>query len=132
MWSGMGEQPSHGMTEIDLATGKPKKVLPLKAATDYRKWDQISNRVTEHEGETEVNEYFWVEMPHADIRVRIPVLGRTISKQCKVDIKRNWLKVWAPSPECVVDSYPPDKPNDEPLLDFQLYGAKCDHAAPKG
>ena len=120
----MGEQPKHGMQEIDLATGQFKKINPLKSATDYRKWDQIANRVTEHNGgEDEVAEYFWVGMPHTDIRVRIPILGKTISKQCKVIFRRNWLTVYAPSPECVVGSYPPDKPNKEPLLDFQLYGA---------
>ena len=49
MYSGMGEQPQHGMQEIDLATGKFKDVKPLKAAHDYSKWDAIANRVTEHE-----------------------------------------------------------------------------------
>lgn len=80
--------------------------------------------------EDEVAEYFWVEMPHADIRVRIPVLGGTGSKQCKVTVKRNWLTVWAPAPESIVGFNPPDAPPKEPLLNFQLYGAvdpdECD------
>lgn len=131
MYSGMGEQPQHGMQEIDLATGKFKDVKPLKAAHDYSKWDAIANRVTEHEdGEDEIAEYSWVEMPHAEIRVRIPVLGKTKSKQCRVDVKGNWLTVWAPPPEAVVGFYPDDKPPKEPMLDFQLYGAvnpdECD------
>ena len=131
MWAGMGEQPSHGMQEIDLATGKVKKVNPLKQATDYSKWDQIAKRVTEHEDEEdEIAEYSWVEMPHADIRVRIPVLGKTKSKQCKVIVKGNWLTVYAPPTESVVGSLKDDEPPKEPLLDFQLYGAvnpdECD------
>ena len=81
------------------------------------------NRVTDHgngedEEEEEVAEYFWVEMPHADIRVRIPVLGGTSSKQCKVVVKRNWLKVYAPAPESVVGYNPTDAPPKDPLLDF--------------
>jgi len=70
-----------------------------------------------------VAEYFWVEMPHADLRVRIPVLGGTTSKQCRVVVHRNWLKVWAPAPESVVGYNPVDSPPKDPLLDFQLYGA---------
>ena len=91
-------------------------------------------RVTGHDQgdaeEDEVAEYFWVEMPHAEISVRIPVLGGTSSKQCKVDVKRNWLTVYAPAPESIKGYNPPDKPPKEPLLDFQLYGAvdpdECD------
>ena len=80
--------------------------------------------------EQEVAEYFWVEMPHADIRVRIPILGKTTSKQVRVDVKRNWLTIWAPAPESIVGYNPVDRPPKEPLLDFQLYGAvdpdECD------
>lgn len=130
MWAGMGEQPKTGMQEIDLETGKFKDVKPLKASMDYSKWDAIANRVTEHEdGEDEIAEYSWVEMPHAEIRVRIPVLGRTKSKQCKVVVKGNWLTVYAPATEMVVGYYPDDIRDlqmsklPEPLLDFQLYGA---------
>mmetsp|Transcript_33727 Transcript_33727/g.67199 ORF Transcript_33727/g.67199 Transcript_33727/m.67199 type:complete len:264 (-) Transcript_33727:347-1138(-) len=115
------------LREIDLATGKFKEVKPLKDALDYKKWDQVATRVNNHGGEDEdgdeVSEYFWVELPHNEIRVRIPVLGKTTSKQCKIDIKRNWLKVFAPPPESVVGSNPPDAPPKEALLDFQLHGA---------
>ena len=134
MWAGMGQQPEHGMTEIDLKTGLPKKKLPLKEAPDYRKWDQIAKRVTQHEGDSDdddqIAEYSWVEMPHADIRVRIPVWVKTKSKMCKVVIKLNWLTVYAPPTEAVVGYYKDDEPPKEPLLDFQLYGAvnvdECD------
>jgi len=120
-----------GLVEIDLATGKEKKGAPLKDALDYGKWDQLANRVTEHEGEEgEVAEYFWQELPHAGIRVRVPVWGKTKSKQCRVDFKLNWLTVWAPPPEAVVGYYKDNEPPKEPLLDFQLYGAvnvdECD------
>jgi len=123
------------MREIDLDTGKYKTVAPLKDALDYRRWDQIATRVTYHDQdsdgeEDEIAEYFWVQMAHGEIRVRIPVLGKTSSKQCKLDIKRNWLKVYAPAPESVVGSVPVGAPPKEPLLDFQLYGAvdaeECD------
>ena len=84
----------------------------------------------EDDGEDEVAEYFWVEMPHAEIRVRIPVLGGTTSKQCKITVKRNWLYVWAPAPESIKGYNPVDAPPKDPLLDFQLYGAvdpdECD------
>jgi len=126
MWQGMGKQPDHGMQEIDIRTGEVKDQSTLTKAIDYRKWDSIAKRVSEHPDdpeEPEVAEYFWVEMPHADIRVRIPVLGKTKSKQCKVDVKLNWLTVWAPSTESVVGYCPEDAPPPEPLLDFQLYGA---------
>lgn len=42
--TGMGEQPKHGMREIDLATGKYKEIKPLKDALDYRRWDSIAVR----------------------------------------------------------------------------------------
>ena len=127
----MDEQLANGMREIDLATGKIKDTKPLKAALDYAKWDAIATRVTEHEDvDDDVAEYSWVELPHAEIRVRIPVLARTKSKQCKVVVKLNWLTVYAPPPDAVVGFYPDDRPPNEPLLDFQLHGAvdpdECD------
>ena len=133
MWAGMGEQPKLGVQEIDLATGLPKQVAPLKQATNYSRWDAISKRVTEHEDgsdEEEIAEYSWVEMPHADLRVRIPVWVRTRSKMVKVVVKLNWLTVYAPPTEATVGYYKEDEPPKEPLLDFQLYGAvnpdECD------
>ena len=85
MFMGMGKQPSHGMQDIDINTGEVKDQSTLRQAIDYRKWDSIAKRVTDHEDpdSDEVAEYFWVEMPHADIRVRIPVLGKTKSKQVR-------------------------------------------------
>ena len=133
MFAGMGEQPDHGMKEIDLATGQFKKVAPLKSATDYQKWDSIAKRVEQHEAgsdDDEIAPYSWVEMPHADIRVRIPVWVKTKSKMCKVIVKLNWLTVYAPPTEAAVGYYKEDEPPKEPLLDFQLYGAvnvdECD------
>jgi len=133
MWAGMGEQPDHGIQEIDISTGKVKKTPPLKKATDYARWDSIAKRVTQHEegsDDDEIAEYSWVEMPHADIRVRIPVWVKTKSKMVKVSIKINWLTVYAPPSEAVVGYYKDDEPPKEPLLDFQLYGAvnpdECD------
>ena len=71
--------------------GQFKKVASLKQATDYSKWDAIAKRVTEHEGEDgdDIAEYSWVEMPHADLRVRIPVWVKTKSKMVKIVIKIN-------------------------------------------
>jgi len=133
MWSGMGEQPDHGIKEVDLATGKFKETKPLKKATDYARWDSIAKRVTQHEegsDDDEIAEYSWVEMPHADIRVRIPCWVKTKSKMVKIVIKINWLTVYAPPSEAVVGYYKDDEPPREPLLDFQLYGAvtpdECD------
>ena len=125
-WSGQGKQPMHGMQEIDLSTGRLKKQAQLKAATDYKKWDAISSRVTQHEGSSEddeIAEYSWVELPHADLRVRIPVWLKTKAKMVKVVVKLNWLTVYAPPTEAVVGYYKEDAPPTEPLLDFQLYGA---------
>lgn len=133
MWTGMGKQPDHGMQEIDIATGQIKKQTPLRAATDYKKWDAISKRVSQHEegsDDDEIAEYSWVEMPHADLRVRIPVFVKTKAKMVKVVVKLNWLTVYAPPTEAVVGYYKDDEPPKEPLLDFQLYGAvnpdECD------
>lgn len=112
------------LKEIDLATGKFKEVKPLKDALDYRKWDQLANRVTEHDGEEdEIAEYWWSECAHEEIRVRIPVWGKTKSKQCRVDFKLNWITVYAPPTEAIKGFYTDDAPPKEPLLDFQLYGA---------
>ena len=75
---------------------------------NYKKWDAIATRVTQHEegsDDDEIAEYSWVEMPHADIRVRIPVWVKTKSKMCKVVVKLNWLTVYAPPTEAVVDYY---------------------------
>ena len=44
--TGMGVQPTHGMREIDITTGKFKEVPPLKDALDYRKWDSIAVRAS--------------------------------------------------------------------------------------
>ena len=114
------------LREIDLATGKFKEVKPLKDALDYRKWDQLASRVTEHEGDNddpEVAEYWWTECAHEEIRIRIPVWGKTKSKQVRVDLKLNWITVYAPATEAVKGFYQDDKPPKEALLDFQLYGA---------
>ena len=86
----------------------------------------LQTRVTHHgpeHDEIEVEEYSWCEMPHGEIRVRIPLLYSASSKQCRVDFKVNWLKVFAPAPDVIVGETPADAPPKVPMLDFQLYGA---------
>ena len=48
MWAGMGEQPKHGIKEIDITTGKVKETKPLKDALNYGRWDSIAVRSPEY------------------------------------------------------------------------------------
>jgi hypothetical protein len=104
--------------EIDLDTGEP-----MKKPLDYKKWDAIATRVCAEDENGSIAAYTWEERTHGELCVRIPILGKTRSKQVRVDIKRNWLTVFAPPPEAVVGSFPENAPPKEPVLDFQLYGA---------
>mmetsp|Transcript_4437 Transcript_4437/g.13440 ORF Transcript_4437/g.13440 Transcript_4437/m.13440 type:complete len:113 (+) Transcript_4437:2-340(+) len=59
----------------------------------------------------------WEEKSHGGLIARLPLPSEAKGKHCRVEFKRNWLRIFAPQPTDTA-ALP-----SRPLLDFQLYGA---------
>ena len=66
----------------------------------------------------------WSQRKHGELRATVPLAASATGRQCRVEFKRNWLKVVAPPLN------PAATPAGAALLDFQLHGAvdpeRCD------
>ena len=112
-----------GWEEVDIHSGEVRPATP----PDGSKWDQRAGGCDEA-GNPKL--YRWEqtgggnarETGGQDIFVYIRIPAERGAKNCKVEFKRNWLYVWAPT-MLKSQVVPADAPPKEPLLDMQLYGA---------